>query len=118
MGAAPLKALFETLAVPLAQPSTPGARYHRWRTVAFDGCGSLKVPDHERSRNWLGKLRSRLGPAGYLTMMLMALVEPSTRAVLGAVFGPAQTSETAYAAQLLHLLDRDVLLLVPQRCLP
>jgi hypothetical protein len=111
IGVAPLKALFETLAVPLAQPSTPGARYRRWRTVAFDGCGSLKVPDHERNRNWLGKLKSRLGPAGYPTMMLMALVETGTRGVLGAAFGPTQTSETAYAARLLHLLDRDMLLL-------
>ncbi|MFE7355367.1 IS4 family transposase [Streptomyces sp. NPDC057543] len=111
IGVAPLKTLFETLAVPLAQPSTPGARYRRWRTVAFDGCGSLKVPDHERNRNWLGKLRSRLGPAGYPTMMLMALVETGTRGVLGAAFGPTQTSETAYAARLLHLIDRDMLLL-------
>lgn len=71
----------------------------------------MKVPDHERNRNWLGKLRSRLGPAGYPTMMLMALVETGTRGVLGAVFGPPQTSETAYAARLLHLLDCDMLLL-------
>ena len=41
---------FEVLAGPLAQPSTPGVRYRRWRTVAFDGCASLKVPDHDRNR--------------------------------------------------------------------
>ncbi|MFD3470276.1 transposase [Streptomyces sp. NPDC058682] len=111
VGAAPLKALFEALAVPLAQPSTPGARYRSWRTVAFDGCGSLKVPDHERNRNWLGKLKSRLGPAGYPTMMLMALVETGTRSVLGAVFGPPRTSAITYAARLLQLLDRNMLLL-------
>ncbi|MFE1900602.1 IS4 family transposase [Streptomyces yangpuensis] len=111
IGAAPLKTLFETLAVPLAQPSTPGTRYRRWRTVAFDGCGSLKAPDHERNRNWLGKLRSQVGLAGYPTLMLMALVETGTRGVLGAVFGSPQTSETAYAARLVHLLDRDMLLL-------
>lgn len=68
IGAAPLKALFETLAVPLANPFTPGTRYRRWRTVAMDGCGSLKVPDHERNRGWLGKLRNRMGPAGYPTL--------------------------------------------------
>ncbi|MFI6743207.1 transposase domain-containing protein [Nonomuraea sp. NPDC050451] len=60
IGAAPLKALFETLAVPLAHLFTPGTRYRRWRTVAMDGCGSLKVPDHERNRGWLGKLRNRM----------------------------------------------------------
>ena len=44
LGPAPVKALFEILAGPLAQPGTPGARYRCWRTVAFDGCSSLKAP--------------------------------------------------------------------------
>ena len=38
IGAAPVKALFEVLAGPVAQPSTPGIRFGRYRTVAFDGC--------------------------------------------------------------------------------
>ena len=45
IGVAPLKALFETLAGPLGQPRTPGVMFGRYRTVAFDGCRSLKVPD-------------------------------------------------------------------------
>jgi transposase IS4-like protein len=36
LGPAPLKALFEVLAGPVAQPSTPGVRFGRYRTVAFD----------------------------------------------------------------------------------
>ncbi|MGA4881232.1 transposase domain-containing protein [Streptomyces lydicamycinicus] len=106
---APLKALFETLAVPLAQPFTPGTRYRRWRTVAFDGCGSLKVPDRERNRSWLDKLRNRLGPAGYPMLMLMALVETGTRGWERSSAHPT-THEIACAARLLHLLDRDMLL--------
>jgi hypothetical protein len=49
IGPAPVKALFEVVAGPLAGPSTPGARYRRWRTVAFDGCSSLKAPDVNRT---------------------------------------------------------------------
>lgn len=64
VGVAPLKRLFDVLAGPLAQPSTPGVRYRRWRTVAFDGCGSLSVPDHERNRSWLGRTERRYGPTG------------------------------------------------------
>ncbi|MEU0648319.1 transposase domain-containing protein [Streptomyces umbrinus] len=45
LGPVPLKTLFDVVAGPLAQPRTPGARYRRWRTVAFDGCSSIKVPD-------------------------------------------------------------------------
>src|SRR6266516_284288 len=45
VGIAPVKALFEVLAGPLGRPRTPGVRFGRYRTVAFDGCRSLKVPD-------------------------------------------------------------------------
>ena len=59
-----LKALFKTLAGPLAQPCTPGVRYRCWHTVAFDGCSSIKTPDSERARGWLGKVRYRFAWAG------------------------------------------------------
>lgn len=54
LGPEPLKALFQVLAGPLARPGTPGTCYRGLRTVAFDGCGSLKVPDTDRNRSWLG----------------------------------------------------------------
>ncbi len=57
LGPAPMKALFEVLAGPLARPSTPGVRYRHWRTVAFDGCNSIKAPDQPRIRSLLGKVR-------------------------------------------------------------
>ncbi|MHA6757013.1 IS4 family transposase [Streptacidiphilus sp. PAMC 29251] len=114
LGAAPMKALFEVVAGPLAQPHTPGVRYRHYRTVAFDGCSSIKVPDSERNRGWLGKVKYRLAWAGYPTVMLMALVETGTRGLLGATFGPSagpDTGERAYATRLLPLLNRDMLLL-------
>ena len=49
LGAAPFKALLEVLAGPVAQPATPGIRFGRYRTVAFDGCSSIKVPDTVRN---------------------------------------------------------------------
>jgi hypothetical protein len=111
IGPGPVKALFGVLAGPVAPPSTPGVRYRGWRTVAFDGCSSIKVPDHERNRAWLGKIKYRMGFAGYPSLMLMALAETGTRALLGAVFGPASAGERAYAERLLPLLGADMLLL-------
>jgi hypothetical protein len=111
VGAAPLRALFEVVAGPLAWPSVPGTRYRRFRTVAFDGCSSLRAPDLGRNRGWLGRVRSRTGWAGYPTVMLMALVETGTRALVGARFGPHDTDEKGYAARLLHLLAPDMLVL-------
>lgn len=110
--AAPLKLLFDTLAGPLAPPAAPGVRYRRFRTVAFDGCSSIKTPDSERARGRLGKVRHRLAWAGYPTVLLMTLVETGTRGLLGACFGPTSGGETGYAARLLHLLGAEHLLLV------
>jgi hypothetical protein len=107
VGVAPVRALFEVLAGPLAQPGTPGVRFGRYRTVSFDGCTSQKVPDTERNRAWLGKDKQ----GGYPRLELMALVETGTRALVGAVFGPAAEGETSYATRLLHLLDAGMLLL-------
>jgi hypothetical protein len=111
IGPAPLKALFEVLAGPVAQPSTPGVSFGRYRTVAFDGCTSIKVPDTGRNRGWLGKMKAALGTTGYPAVELMTLVETGTRALLGAVFGPPATGETGYARTLLPLLSGDMLVL-------
>jgi hypothetical protein len=111
IGIAPVKALFEVLAGPAAQPSTPGVRFGRFRTVAFDGWTSVKVPDTKRNRAWLGKMKAALGVTGYPAVELMTLVETGTRALIGAVFGPPATGETEYAGRLVHLLTRDMLVL-------
>jgi hypothetical protein len=112
LGAAPLRALFEVLAGPVGQPTTPGVRFGRYRTVAFDGCVSFKVPDTDRNRSWLGKLKASLGVTGYPVVRLMTVVETGTRALLGAVFGPPSTGEIDYARALLPLLGSDMLVLI------
>ena len=91
IGTRPVKALFEVLAGPLAQPDTPGVRFGRYRTVSFDGCTSQKTADTARNRAWLGKPSGN----GYPMLELMTLVETGTRALLGAVFGPTAEGETA-----------------------
>jgi hypothetical protein len=107
IGVAPVKALFEVLAGPLARPATRGVCFGRYRTVSFDGCTSQKTPDTARNRAWLGKS----GRNGYPMLELMTLVETGTRALLGAVFGPTAEGETSYATKLLHLLDKSMLVL-------
>jgi hypothetical protein len=59
------------------------------RTVAFDGLNSLKIPDTQRNRCWIGRIWYRLAFAGYPTLRLMCLVETGTRGLLGAVIGGA-----------------------------
>jgi hypothetical protein len=112
LGIAPVKALFGVLAGPLGRPRTPGVMFGRYRTVAFDGCKSVKVPDTERNRGWLGKMKASLGETGYPVIQLMTLCETGTRALLGAVFGSTATGELDWARNLLHRLDESMLVLM------
>jgi transposase IS4-like protein/DDE family transposase len=113
LGPAPLKALFEVVAGPLAQPWTPGVRFGGLRTVAFDGCNSIKAPDTGRNRWWLGRIRYRMGFAGYPTLRLMVLAETGTRGLLGAALGSAaDRDEATVARRLLHLLRPGMLVLL------
>jgi hypothetical protein len=112
LGPAHVKALFEVVAGPLAQPRTPGVCFGGLRTVAFDGCHSLKAPDTGRNRSWLGRGRYRMGFAGYPTLHLMALAETGTRGLLGAVLGSAgDRDEATLARRLLPLLGPGMLVL-------
>ena len=112
LGAAPLKALFETLAGPAAWPRAPGVCFGRYRTVAFDGCRTIKVPDTAANRGWLGKMNAAHGETGYPVIQLMTLVETGTRALLGAEFGTTAAGEIVWAGKLLHLLDETMLVLM------
>lgn len=113
LGPAPFKALFEVVAGPLGQPHTPGVTYRGMRTVAFDGCNSLRVPDTERNRSWLGRIRYRMGFAGYPTLRMMTLVETGTRGMIGAVLGSAaDRDEATLARRLLRLLGPGMVVLL------
>jgi len=113
LGPAPLRALFEVVAGPLAQPRTPGVRFCGLRTVAFDGCNSVKIPDTDRNQSWIGKIRYRMGLAGYPTLRLMALAETGTRGLLGATVGSASDrDEATLARRLLYLLGPGMLVLL------
>jgi hypothetical protein len=112
LGPEPLRVLFEVVAGPLAQPRTPGARFRGLRTVAFDGLNSVKIPDTDRNRSWIGKIRYRVGLAGYPTLRIMALAETGTRGLLGATIGSAaDRDESHLARRLLHLLGPGMLVL-------
>src|SRR6266536_6160063 len=112
-GPAPLKALSRSSPGRWPQPHTPGVRFAGLRTVAFDGLNSLKVPDTDRNRSWLGKIRHRLGMAGYPALRVMVLAETGTRGLLGATVGSvSDRDEVRLARRLLPLLGPGMLILL------
>jgi hypothetical protein len=112
IGITPVRLLFEVLAGPLGRPRTPGIMSGGYRTVSFDGCRTIKVPDTAANRGWLGKMNASLGVTGYPVIALMTLCETGTRALLGAAFGSTAEGELAWARRLLHLLDDTMLVLM------
>ncbi|MBW5487158.1 transposase, partial [Streptomyces bambusae] len=83
------------------------------RTVAFDGLNSLRVPDTDRNRAWLGRIKYRMGFAGYPTLRLQALVETGTRGLIGAAVASATDGdEAALARRLLGHLTPGMLVLL------
>ncbi len=113
LGPAPFRTLFEVVAGPLAQPHTPGVRFAGLRTVASGGLNSLKIPDTRRNRAWAGKIRHRLGLAGYPALRVMTLAETGTRGLLGATVGSiTDRDETGLARRLLPLLHPGMLVLL------
>ena len=70
------------------------------------------MPDSDRNRSWLGKLRNRLGLAGYPAMRIVALAETGTCGLLGAVIGgTGERAEVPLARKLVTLLGEGMLLL-------
>jgi hypothetical protein len=88
------------------------------RTVAFNGLNSLKVPDTDRNRCWMGRIRYRMGFAGYPTLRLMPLAETGTRALIGAAIGSAADRDEAALARRLLLLRPGMLVLLDYRRYP
>lgn len=98
VGVAPLKALFELLAGPLAWPRRPGVCWRGLRPVAIDGTG-IAIPDSKPNQAWTSKPRTQ-PQAGYPLLRLVTLVECGTRAMLAAVFGTPAHGELVYASRL------------------
>ncbi|MEU4113792.1 IS4 family transposase [Kitasatospora sp. NPDC028055] len=109
LGAAPMKALFDLVRGPVATTAS-AARWRGLLVVAVDGT-LLPVPDSPANLVVFTKQRCNNGSGGYPQLRLLALVACGTRAVIGAVFGPATTGELEYAGRLTGDLRAGMLLL-------
>ena len=100
LGEAPMKLLFERIAVPMARAGTRGAWYRGLRVMAIDGL-VLDVPATDGNDEEFGRSGSAETPSPFPQVRLVALGECGTHAVTDAAFGSVGTGEQTLAGQLI-----------------
>lgn len=112
LGAEPLRALFDAVAVPLATISTPGAFYRELRLVSIDGT-CVDVPDTPVNDAEFGRPGSGRGSGqgAFPQVRLLGLGECGTHAMIAVCHGPLSNGEQTLAAGLLQRLSPDMLCL-------
>jgi hypothetical protein len=112
LGSGPLRALFEDVAVPLAEPATAGAFYRDMRLVSIDGT-CLDVADTIANERAFGRPGSGRGAGvgAFPQLRLAGLAECGTHALFDVAIGPLWDDERALAGRLLGSLGPGMLCL-------
>jgi hypothetical protein len=110
LGAAPLRALWEESAVPLAQEGQAGAFYQGLRLVSIDG-STLDVPDTEENLAHFGRQESSRGQAAFPQLRFAALCENGPHAIFAVRMGSYATHELTLANELVEDLREGMLCL-------
>ncbi|MEU4740932.1 IS4 family transposase [Actinosynnema sp. NPDC023658] len=115
LGPAPLKALFEQVAKPLAEPTTRGSWYRTWRVLAVDGT-TFDAPDTPENverfgRPGSGRAAARGDRAAFPQVRVVAVAECGTHAITAATLGPITVAEATLARDLFSGLGRGELLI-------
>jgi hypothetical protein len=110
LGEAPMKALFERVATPMARPGTVGAWYRSLRVMAIDGV-VLDVPDTAANAEAFGRSGNALAASPFPQVRVVALTECGTHAVVAASIGVTKQYERELAGDLFSSTSPGMLLL-------
>jgi len=107
---APLRALWEESATPVAVAGQPGAFYQGLRLVSING-SALDVPDTAQNLAHFGRQESSRGQSAFPQLRFVALCESGSHTIFSLRMGSYPTHETTLAAQLLPDLRSGMLCL-------
>src|SRR6185312_426170 len=110
LGEAPMKLLFERLAVPMARAGTRGAWLRGLRVMAIDGL-VLDVPATPDNDKEFGRSGNATAPSPFPQVRLVAVGECGTHGIVDAAFGPVGTGEQILAATLIARFTPGMLVL-------
>lgn len=100
LGEAPMKLLFERIAVPMSRAGTRGAWFRGLRVMAIDGL-VLDVPATPDNDKEFGRGGNATAPSPFPQVRLVAVGECGTHGIIDAAFGPIATGEQTLAGQLI-----------------
>jgi transposase IS4-like protein/DDE family transposase len=109
LGEAPMKLLFERIAVPMARAGTRGAWFRGLRVMAIDGL--LDVPATKANAEEFGRSGNATAASPFPQVRLVALGECGTHGIGDAAFGPVATGEQTLAGQLITRFTAGMLVL-------
>lgn len=110
LGAEPMRALFERVAIPMAPSTMPGAWYQSWRLMAIDGV-VLDVPDTPTNAAAFQRSGNHIANSPFPQVRIVGLVECGTHAVVAASPGSVGEYERELAEQLFPAMTDDMLIL-------
>lgn len=110
LGAEPMKALYEEIVVPIAQPQTRGAWYRQWRLMSLDG-STLDVADTTDNDTTFGRPGSSRGTSAYPKIRFVALLENGTHVLYAARMDRYAVSELSLAEAVVPALRPGMLCL-------
>jgi hypothetical protein len=110
LGAAPLKALYDSVVTPVAGPETRGAWYRQWRLVSLDG-STLDVADTAENEKEFGRPGASRGASAYPKIRFVGLRENGTHVLFAARMADYATDELKLAEEVIPALRKQMLCL-------
>lgn len=110
LGEAPMKALYQRVAVPIATRGTRGGWYRNWRVMAIDGV-TLTIPDTPANNVEYVHVGSGQRRGAFPVVRIVGVAECGSHAIIDATLGAYSKGEQTLAASLLSGLEPDMLLL-------
>ncbi len=110
LGESPLVELFHRVAVPIAQPGTPGAWFRGFRVMAIDGL-VVDVPDTKANLAEFGKSGSAKWSSPFPQLRLVGLGECGTHAIVAAAFDSWSVYEQKLATRIFGAFEEGMLVL-------
>ena len=110
LGWQPVKKLHDEIVKPIANESTKGAWYGKWRLVSLDG-STLDIADEEENEKVFGRPPSSRGSSAFPQLRFVSLVENGTHVLFGTKMDGYHTGEITLANEVLSSLKPGMLCL-------